>query len=135
MNQVELVGRLTDVPSLRYSPSGVPVSNMTVAVDRQLSKEQREREGVQTADFIRCVVFNKQAENAAEYLVKGQRVALTGRLQTRSWTAEDGSKHYMTEVAVFNLDYLDKPRGANGTTEGEPTAPAMPDEEEVPVPF
>ena len=111
MNNVVLIGRLTRDPELRYlEGSGTSVSNFTLAIDRQLSKEKKaeaESKGYPTADFINIVVWGKQAENCVNYLVKGRLVAVNGRLQSRTYDAKDGTKRYVTEVVANNVQFLE----------------------------
>lgn len=96
MNRVVLVGRLTKDPELRATTSGIPVCSFTVACDRRFVKPGEERK----ADFINCIAWQKSAEAIAQYFGKGDRIALEGSLQTRSWDGEDGRRHYVTEVVV-----------------------------------
>lgn len=110
MNSVVLIGRLTRDPELRYLSNGMAVSRFSVAVDRDLSKEKRqefESKGQPTADFINIVVWGKQAENCANYLLKGRLVAIQGRIQTGSYTAQDGTKRYTTEVVADRVQFLE----------------------------
>ena len=96
MNKVVLIGRLTKDPELRYTPgTGTAVSTVTLAVDRYNSKTQQRE-----ADFIPVVVYGKQAESTANHLVKGSQAAVSGRIQTRSYDAKDGTKRYVTEVVA-----------------------------------
>jgi single-strand DNA-binding protein len=96
MNKVVLIGRLTKDPELRYTPgTGTAVSTVTLAVDRYNSKTQQRE-----ADFIPVVVYGKQAESLANYLSKGSPAAVSGRIQTRSYDAKDGTKRYVTEVVA-----------------------------------
>ena len=100
MNKVVLVGRLTKDPELRYAAgSGIPTSRFTVAVNRQGKKDE--------ADFINCVAFNKLAELIAQYLGKGRQIAISGSIRTGSYTAQDGSKRYATDVVVETFDFID----------------------------
>ena len=100
MNKVVLVGRLTKDPELRYAAgSGIPTSKFTVAVNRQGKKDE--------ADFINCVAFNKTAETIANYLVKGRKIAIAGRIQTNSYTSDDGTKRYTIDVIVESFDFID----------------------------
>lgn len=96
MNQVILIGRLTKDPELRETSNGKPVASFTLAVDKF-------GEG---ADFINCVVWNKQAENLAKYQKKGGQIGITGRLQTRDYDDEKGNKRYVTEVVADSIEYL-----------------------------
>ena len=87
MNKAILVGRLTRDPELRNTNSGAAVVSFTVAVNRTFTSNSGERE----ADFINCIAFNKQAENLHRYIRKGGLVGVEGRIQSRSYTAQDGS--------------------------------------------
>ena len=108
MNKVVLVGRLTKDPELRYAAgSGIPTSKFTVAVNRQGKKDE--------ADFINCVAFNKTAETIANYLVKGRKIAIAGRIQTDSYTAQDGTKRYTTNVVVETFEFCDSSNKSNSS--------------------
>lgn len=113
MNNAILIGRLTRDPELRYLPgSNKAVTNFTLAVDRQLSKEKKkeyESKGIPTADFINIVVWGKRAESCANYLKKGRLVAVEGRIRTRSYEVNDGNRRYITEVVANNLEFLGSP--------------------------
>lgn len=106
-----LIGRLVRDPELRYIPvSGTAVSTFTVAADKGLSKDKKaemESKNQPTADFIRIVVWGKQAENAANYLVKGRLVGIQGRIQSGSYDDKDGKKVYTTEVVATNVEFLE----------------------------
>ena len=102
MNKVVLVGRLTRDPELRTTNSGLPVSSFTVAVNRNF----KNKEGVIEADFINVSIFGKQADNVHKYCFKGSQIGVEGRIQTRSYDAEDGSKRYVTEVIADNVEFL-----------------------------
>ena len=111
MNTAVLIGRLTRDPELRYIPnSGAAVTNFTLAVDKQLTKDKKEEmesKNQPTADFIRIVVWGKMAENCVNYLAKGRLVAVQGRIQTGSYDAQDGSKRYTFEVVANNVEFLE----------------------------
>lgn len=107
MNRAILVGRLTRDPELRNTNSGVPVASFTIAVNRAFASQSGERE----ADFINCIAFNKQAENLQRYIKKGGLVGVEGRIQTRNYTAQDGTKRYVTEVVCDNIHFLE-PKGS-----------------------
>lgn len=117
MNSVNLIGRLTRDPELRYIPnSGTAVATFSLAVDKGLSKEKKkeaEKKGQPTADFINIVAWGKQAENCANYLQKGKLIAVNGRIQTRSYTAKDNSKRYVTEVVADKVEFLEWGNKAN----------------------
>jgi len=108
LNRVILIGRLANDPELKYTPSGIAVANFTLAVNR-LPNAQGERE----ADFIPIVVWRQSAEFAANYLTKGRMVAVDGRLQIRSWVAQDGTRRKQAEVVADNLKSLDRPKEAS----------------------
>lgn len=102
MNRVILIGRLTRDPELRYTGSNIPVASFTLAVNRNFSNQQGERE----ADFINIVVWRKQAENCKNYLNQGSQVAVIGSIQTRSYDDQNGQKRYVTEVVADNVEFL-----------------------------
>lgn len=106
LNQVVLIGRLTDSPELRYTPNGVAIAKFTLAVERPFKSQSGERE----VDFIDIVVWRRQAELAANHLDKGRLVAVEGRLQVRSYDVQDGSKRKAYEVVADSIQYLDKPK-------------------------
>lgn len=103
LNKVSLVGRLTRDPELRYLGNGTPVANFTLAVNRTFKNKNGERE----ADFINIVVWRKQAENCANYIGKGSLVAVSGRIQSRSYENADGQRRYVTEVVADEVHFLD----------------------------
>ena len=102
MNKVILIGRLARDPEMRTTPSGVATTSFTIAVQRNYANAQGDRE----ADFISCVAWRKQAENIAKYCSKGSQVAVEGRIQTRNYDAQDGTKRYVTEVIADNVSFL-----------------------------
>ena len=101
MNKVTLVGRMAKDMELKQTNTGKAVGSFTVAVDRRFK-----RDGQPTADFFNVVAWNKPAELISQYLHKGDRIALNGRLQTRSYDAKDGSKRYITEVVLEEFDFI-----------------------------
>ena len=103
INRVVLVGRLTRDPDLRYTNSGTSVASFTVAVDRNFTNQQGNRE----ADFINCVVWGKSAENFANFTHKGSLVGIEGRIQTRSYENQQGNRVYVTEVVTENFSLLE----------------------------
>ena len=102
MNKVILIGRLARDPEMRTTPSGIATTSFTIAVQRNYANAQGDRE----ADFISCVAWRKQAENIAKYCSKGSQVAVEGRIQTRNYDAQDGTKRYVTEVIADNVSFL-----------------------------
>ncbi len=101
LNNVSLAGRLTADCTLRYSGSGFAFGNLTLAVDRPKYKD-RDKE----TDFLDCTLLGKQAEGLAQYLTKGKPVAITGKIQTRTYEAQDGSRRKAWEVVVDRLSFL-----------------------------
>ncbi|GAE32420.1 single-stranded DNA-binding protein [Halalkalibacter hemicellulosilyticus] len=110
LNRVVLVGRLTRDPELRYTPNGVAVANFTLAVNRTFTNQQGERD----ADFINCVVWQKIAENVANYLKKGSLAGVDGRIQTRSYDNNEGRKVFVTEVVAESVQFLETRRSEGG---------------------
>ncbi|MBS3975968.1 MAG: single-stranded DNA-binding protein [Syntrophomonadaceae bacterium] len=110
LNKVILIGRLTRDPELRYTPNGVAVATFSLAVDRSFVNQQGQRE----ADFIRVKVWRKLAEVVANNLGKGRLVAVEGRLEVRSYDAQDGTKRYETNVVADEVRFLDWPKEGQG---------------------
>ena len=104
MNKVCLIGRLTAKPELRYNSNNIAYTRFTVAVNRNFTNENGERE----ADFISCVGWRKTAEIICNHFNKGSQIGLEGRIQTGSYDAEDGTKRYTTDIVVENITFLDK---------------------------
>ena len=121
MNKVFLIGRLTRDPELRYTGNNTAVATFSIAVNRNFSNQNGERE----ADFINIVVWRKQAENVKNYLSQGSQVAVEGRLQTRNYEDKDGQKRYVTEVVADNVEFLGSKNSSNNNSNGshndEPT--------------
>lgn len=111
LNMVFLMGNLTRDPELRYTPNGQAVANFTIATNRVWKDAEGEQKD--SAEFTDVVVWGKVAENVANYLKKGRRVHVIGRLQTRSWEAQDGSKKYKTEVIANDVTFLDRKEGGS----------------------
>lgn len=108
MNKVLLIGRLVKDPDLRFIPDkGTPVVTATLAIDKYNRQAQRRE-----ADFINVVIWGKQAEATANYMSKGSQMAISGRIQTRSYDAKDGSKKYVTEVVADEVQFLGKGTGS-----------------------
>lgn len=103
INRVVLVGRLTKDIELRYTQNGTAVGSFTIAVNRQFTNQQGERE----ADFINAVIWRKSAENLANFTHKGSLIGIEGRLQTRNYENQQGTRVYVTEVVVDNFSLLE----------------------------
>ncbi|CAM3757725.1 MULTISPECIES: single-stranded DNA-binding protein [Paenibacillus] len=110
LNRVILIGRLTRDPELRYTPSGVAVTQFTLAVDRPFTAQGGERE----ADFIPIVTWRQLAETCANYLRKGRLTAVEGRIQVRNYENNEGKRVYVTEVIADNVRFLESNRDNNG---------------------
>ncbi|UQS82957.1 single-stranded DNA-binding protein [Bombilactobacillus thymidiniphilus] len=121
INRSVLVGRLTRDPDLRYTSNGTAVVTFTVAVNRQFTNANGERD----ADFINCVIWRKAAENFANFTHKGSLVGIDGRIQTRNYENQQGQRVYVTEVVVDNFSLLE-PKSANNNQNRANSAP-MPD--------
>ncbi len=114
MNNVMLIGRLARDPELKYTQSGSAVTSFTLAVSRRFANQNGERE----ADFINCVAWQKSAEFVANYFKKGQSMAVEGRLQVRSCDDKDGQKRYVTEVVVYQVEFVGSKNARTGETTG-----------------
>lgn len=126
MNQVNLVGRWTRKPELRYTPNGTAVASVSIAVDRPLAKE-----GQQDVDFIPVVIWGKAAEVATEYTDKGTLVSVNGSMQVRKYTAQDGSERWATEVVARSVQFLSKVSNGQRDQEQHDTAPLVVEDEQA----
>ncbi|PKM70858.1 MAG: single-stranded DNA-binding protein [Firmicutes bacterium HGW-Firmicutes-17] len=102
MNKVILVGRLTRDPEVKNTTTGKSVATFTLAVDRRF----KNADGKKEADFVPIVVWGKQAEFAGQYLSKGSQIGVSGRLQVRSYDAQDGQRRYVTEVVADEINFI-----------------------------
>ena len=109
LNKVMIIGNLGKDPEMRYMPNGKPVTNFSVAVGRRWNTPDGEAR--EETEWFNVVMFEKLAEISNQYLTKGQKVYIEGRLQTRSWDGNDGQKHYRTEVVANQMIML-SPKGA-----------------------
>ena len=134
MNNVVLIGRLTADPELRFLPgTGRAVANFTLAVDKDLSKDKRqefEQKGKPTADFIRIVVWGRQAENVANYMSKGKLVGVQGRIQTRTYESNEGHRAFIVEVVAEKVQFLEY--GKKGQANDAPDGFDPVDDEDIP---
>ncbi|KPU42180.1 single-stranded DNA-binding protein A [Oxobacter pfennigii] len=132
MNKVFLIGRLTQDPELRFTPSGKAVTRFTLAVNRNF----KDSNGEKKADFISIVVWGKLADNVANYLIKGRQAAVSGRIETRSYEDSNRQRRYVTEVVADEVQFLgggkaeNKPTGALEENDFTPV-----DMSEVDIPF
>lgn len=118
MNKVILMGRLTRDPEVRYSQGerSMAIARYSLAVDRRGSR--KENDSQPTADFINCVAFDKRGEFAEKYFRRGQRVLVSGHIQTGSYTNRDGQKVYTTEVVVEDQEFADSKNAGSGDNGG-----------------
>ena len=116
LNKVILAGHLTATPELRQTPNGVSVTSFSIAINRRVS---RNAEGSQNAgssvDFINCVAWRNQADFVTRYFKKGSAICVTGRLENRNWTDQQGNKRYATEVNVDEVNFVDSNGQGNST--------------------
>lgn len=112
MNKVILIGRLTKAPEMRKTPNDVAVCTLSIAVTRTNNREE--------ADFFNVIAWRGLAENCGKYLVKGQQVAVSGRIETRSYEDKNGVKKYITEIQADDIEFLAKASGSQ--TEQAPKA-------------
>ena len=124
MNNVSLIGRLTKDPELKTTQSGLPVCRFTVAVDRTYSKNQ--------TDFINCIAWRKTAEFISSYFSKGQRIALTGSIQTGSYTDKDGKTVYTTDINVGNVEFCERREKSDSDSNNSVEAEEMPFDDDLP---
>lgn len=103
MNVAIILGRLTRDPVIKASQSGMTIARFTLAVNRLNKKRQN-----QEADFINCVAFGKTAEAIGNYVYKGQRLLVEGRIQTGSYTSKSGEKKFTTEISVNRAEFIEK---------------------------
>ncbi len=106
LNKVMIIGNLGRDPEMRYTPSGKPVTSFSVAVSRSWVKPEGDR--TETTDWFNVVAWGRLAEICSQYLTKGSLVYVEGRLETRSWEADNGQKHFRTEVVASDVNILDK---------------------------
>ena len=99
MNQCQLMGRLVRDPELKYTPQGTAVTSFTLAVDRRFNRDK--------ADYINIIAWRQTAEFVAKHFAKGQRVAVVGSIQTRSWEDNDGGKHKAVEIVADSVYFAD----------------------------
>jgi len=134
MNKVILMGRLTRDPEVRYSNSGTAIVNYTLAVDRTYKRDNEP-----SADFLKCIGFGQTAEFAEKYFHKGIKIAVTGRIQTGSYTNREGQKVYTTDIVVESQEFAESKSASSASTQPTP-APSdgfmnIPDDIDEELPF
>ena len=116
LNQVTLMGRLTADPELKQTNSGISVVSFSLAVDRSYTKQGEEKQ----TDFINIIAWRNTADFVAKYFTKGQLVAVSGRLQVRSWDdTQSGQKRYATDVVADEVFFAESKKGSSGAPSGE----------------
>ena len=130
MNLIVLMGRLVRDPELKYTPQGTPVASFTLAVDRDFKNAHGEKE----TDFIYCLAWRKTGETIAQYLRKGRRMTVEGRLQVRSYETNDGQKRTVSEVIVNQFHFVDFGKKSETASSTPDVPPPLPDEEAMSVP-
>lgn len=126
LNRVQLIGNLTRDPELRYTPAGNAVCTFGLATNRSWTTDAGEKR--EEVDFHRIVAWNKLAELCSQFLVKGRKVYVEGRLSTRNWTAQDGSQKSTTEVVIDDMILLDN-KGGSTASGDQPEEHFNPEEE------
>ena len=125
LNRATVLGRLTRDPEVKTTPSGQSVANLGVATNRVWTDNSGVRQ--EKVEYHNIVLWGKLADIAGQYLGKGRRVYIEGRIETRDWTGQDGVKRYRTEIVASNLIMLDGPKGSGSQTSGD-DAPPVSDE-------
>ena len=132
LNKVMLIGNLGADPEIKYSQSGTPFANFRLATSE--NRKNSEGEWESKTEWHKVVMIGRQAEVCKDYLHKGSKIFIEGRLQTRSWDDQDGQKHYVTEIVGFNMVMLD-PKGMDTSMNvPEPPESPLPDADITPEP-
>ncbi len=119
VNKVILIGNIGKDPEMRYTPNGVAVANLTLATSESW-KDKSSGENVERTEWHRVVMFQRLAEIAGEYLRKGSKIYIEGRLQTRKWQDKtSGQDRYTTEIVADSMQMLDSKAGAGGAPSAE----------------
>ncbi len=111
LNKAMIIGRVTKTPELRSTPSGQSVTTFNVATNRRYTDASGQKQ--EKAEFHTIVAWGKLAEICSQYITKGKRVYVEGRIQTRDWVGQDGLRRYTTEIVAENMILLDSPGGAS----------------------
>ena len=128
LNKVMIIGRLGRDPELHYSQAGLPIASLRIATDE--SYIDKDGSKVERTEWHSVVVFQRQAENCANYLAKGSLVYIEGSLQTRKWQAQQGQDRYTTEIKAQRVNFLDRKNAGGNQQQGarnEQTAPSESD--------
>ena len=127
LNKMIVIGNVGTDPEMRYTPNGSPVTSFRIAISRVYTPSDGERR--QETEWFTVVAWNQLAEQCNQYLTKGRRAYVEGRLQSRKWEGQDGQTRFTNEIIASRVLFLDKPAGVGGPTDGEPGAEAPTDRE------
>lgn len=130
MNKWHGIGRLTKDVELLQTPNGVNVARFTIAVNRRFTND----DGTRDSDFISCVAWRKTAEILKKYCQKGDRIGVVGELQTRSYEAKDGSRRYLAEIIVDEIEFLGTKKDGKKPQEKPHLTPVL-ENEQLELPF
>lgn len=119
MNKVTLIGRLTKEPELKYTGNNVATCSFSLAVNRRFNKPGEERQ----ADFLNIIAWNKLGEFCGNYFKKGKQVAISGRIQTRTWDDKNGKRQYFTEIVAEEAYFADSKKDTNNSNKGNSYEP------------
>ncbi len=128
LSQTIIIGRATKEPEIRQTQSGVAVATFTIAVDRNFKNQNGEKE----TDFFSIICWRGLAETVGRYLGKGRLVAVSGRLQNRSYEAKDGTKRYITEIVASEVQFLDRAKDAQSSQQPQSGFVPVEDDDELP---
>jgi single-strand DNA-binding protein len=129
LNRVQLIGNLTRDPELRYTPSGTAVCSFSIATNRNWTTDQGEKK--EEVEFHRIVAWSKLAELCSQFLTKGRKVFVEGRLTTRSWTGQDGTQKQTTEIIISDMILLDSRRTGGEESQATEESSFVPSDDSV----
>lgn len=135
MNKVILIGRLARDPEVRYTQGSEPVAvcRFAVAVDRPYQRNRNE--GEKTVDFLNCVCFRNKGENIGKFFRKGNRIAVTGRIQTGEYTDQQGNKRYTTDIVVDDFEFVETKAEREASSQGSSSGYTQPQNNSQPADF
>jgi len=128
LNKAMIIGNLTRDPEIRNTPAGVPVASFSVATNYIYTDQSGQKQ--EKAEFHNVVAWRRLAEICGQYLKRGSKVFIEGRMQTRDWMGQDGVKRYRTEIIAENMIMLDR-AGGGSRPMSAPTEPPLPSEEQT----
>ena len=128
LNKMQVIGNLGSDPEMRYTPNGNPVTSFSIATNRRYTDSQGERH--EETEWFRVVAWNQLAELCNQYLSKGRRAYVDGRLRSSTWEGQDGQTRFSNEIIAERVLFLDRAPGGSGSTENEEGSPF--DEDSLP---